>query len=128
MRSSAWAARRLRSTLGATTRIWSTNCKTVVTQKPDAVIQTLGTLSVIDPWLKRISKANIPLFTIDAPSQYSLNNTTSDNVATGKALAGQLIKDVGGKGNILVFNGFYGVPVCAIRYDQLKLRSRITQS
>ncbi|MEE5172810.1 sugar ABC transporter substrate-binding protein [Pseudomonas alliivorans] len=95
--------------------------QTVITQKPDAVIQTLGTLSVIDPWLKRISKAGIPLFTIDAPSQYSLNNTTSDNVATGKALAGQLIKDAGGKGNILVFNGFYGVPVCAIRYDQLKL-------
>lgn len=95
--------------------------QTVITQKPDAVIQTLGTLSVIDPWLKRISKAGIPLFTIDAPSQYSLNNTTSDNVATGKALAGQLIKDTGGKGNILVFNGFYGVPVCAIRYDQLKL-------
>ncbi|MCD5985976.1 sugar ABC transporter substrate-binding protein [Pseudomonas sp. CDFA 610] len=95
--------------------------QTVITQKPDAVIQTLGTLSVIDPWLKRISKAGIPLFTIDAPSQYSLNNTTSDNVATGRALAGQLIKDAGGKGNILVFNGFYGVPVCAIRYDQLKL-------
>ncbi|WP_122586694.1 sugar ABC transporter substrate-binding protein [Pseudomonas viridiflava] len=95
--------------------------QTVITQKPDAVIQTLGTLSVIDPWLKRISKAGIPLFTIDAPSQYSLNNTTADNVATGKALAGQLIKDAGGKGNILVFNGFYGVPVCAIRYDQLKL-------
>jgi ribose transport system substrate-binding protein len=98
-----------------------TQLQTVVTQKPDAVIQTLGTLSVIDPWLKRISKAGIPLFTIDAPSQYSLNNTTSDNVATGKALADQLIKDAGGKGKILVFNGFYGVPVCAIRYDQLKL-------
>ena len=98
-----------------------TQLQTVVTQKPDAVIQTLGTLSVIDPWLKRISKAGIPLFTIDAPSQYSLNNTTSDNVATGKALAEQLIKDASGQGNILVFNGFYGVPVCAIRYDQLKL-------
>ena len=98
-----------------------TQLQTVVTQKPDAVIQTLGTLSVIDPWLKRISKAGIPLFTIDAPSQYSLNNTTSDNVATGKNLAAQLVADSGGKGNILVFNGFYGVPVCAIRYDQLKL-------
>lgn len=98
-----------------------TQLQTVVTQKPDAVIQTLGTLSVIDPWLKRISKAGIPLFTIDAPSQYSLNNTTSDNVATGKHLAEQLIADSGGKGNVLVFNGFYGVPVCAIRYDQLKL-------
>jgi ribose transport system substrate-binding protein len=87
-----------------------TQLQTVVTQKPDAVIQTLGTLSVIDPWLKRISKAGIPLFTIDVPSQYSLNNTTSDNIATGKALADQLIKDAGGKGKILVFNGFYGVP------------------
>ena len=101
-----------------------TQLQTVVTQKPDAVIQTLGTLSVIDPWLKRISKAGIPLFTIDAPSQYSLNNTTSDNVATGKHLADQLVADSGGKGNILVFNGFYGVPVCAIRYDQLKLALR----
>lgn len=95
--------------------------QTVVTQKPDAVIQTLGTLSVIDPWLKRISQAGIPLFTIDAPSKYSLNNSTSDNITTGRVLAEQLIKDTGGKGNILVFNGFYGVPVCAIRYDQLKL-------
>ena len=72
-----------------------TQLQTVVTQKPDAVIQTLGTLSVIDPWLKRISKAGIPLFTIDAPSQYSLNNTTSDNVATGKHLADQLVADSG---------------------------------
>jgi ribose transport system substrate-binding protein len=47
--------------------------------------------------------------------------TQKPNVATGKALADQLIKDAGGKGKILVFNGFYGVPVCAIRYDQLKL-------
>ncbi|KIQ04387.1 MULTISPECIES: sugar ABC transporter substrate-binding protein [Pseudomonas] len=97
-----------------------TQLQTVVTQKPDAVIQTLGTLSVIDPWLKRISKAGIPLFTIDAPSQHSINNTTSDNVTSGRVLAEQLASDAGGKGNILVFNGFYGVPVCAIRYDELQ--------
>lgn len=96
-----------------------TQLQTVVTQKPDAVIQTLGTLSVIDPWLKRIKAAGIPLFTIDAPSQYSINNTTSDNYAAGRLLAEQLVKDTGGKGNILVFNGFYGVPVCRIRYDEL---------
>jgi len=97
-----------------------TQLQNVITQKPDAVIQTLGTLSVIDPWLKRIKGAGIPLFTIDVPSVNSINNTTSDNVATGRALAEQLVKDTGGKGNILVFNGFYGVPVCAIRYDELK--------
>ena len=97
-----------------------TQLQTVVTQRPDAVIQTLGTLSVIDPWLKRISAAGIALFTIDAPSQYSINNTTSDNHTAGRQLAEQLVKDAGGKGKILVFNGFYGVPVCQIRYDELK--------
>ncbi|MBK4992296.1 sugar ABC transporter substrate-binding protein [Pseudomonas sp. S37] len=97
-----------------------TQLQTVVTQRPDAVIQTLGTLSVIDPWLKRISAAGIALFTIDAPSQYSINNTTSDNHTAGRQLAEQLVKDAGGKGKILVFNGFYGVPVCQIRYDALK--------
>lgn len=97
-----------------------TQLQNVITQKPDAVIQTLGTLSVIDPWLKRIKAAGIPLFTIDVPSQNSINNTTSDNAAAGRSLAEQLAKDAGGQGNILVFNGFYGVPVCAIRYDELK--------
>ncbi|TBU98630.1 sugar ABC transporter substrate-binding protein [Stutzerimonas kirkiae] len=96
-----------------------TQLQTLVTQKPDAVIQTLGTLSVIDPWLKRIRAAGIPLFTIDVPSQHSLNNTTSDNHAAGRQLAERLVEDSGGKGNILVFNGFYGVPVCRIRYDEL---------
>ncbi len=97
-----------------------TQLQTLVTQKPDAVIQTLGTLSVIDPWLKRIQAAGIPLFTIDAPSRYSLNNTTSDNAAAGRELAEQLAKDTGGQGDILVFNGFQGVPVCAIRYAELR--------
>lgn len=97
-----------------------TQLQTLVTQKPDAVIQTLGTLSVIDPWLRRIQAAGIPLFTIDAPSQYSLNNTTSDNAAAGRELAEQLAKDTGAKGDILVFNGFQGVPVCAIRYAELR--------
>jgi ribose transport system substrate-binding protein len=29
------------------------------------------------------------------------------------------VSDIGGEGNIVVFNGFYGVTPCAIRYDQL---------
>lgn len=97
-----------------------TQLQNVVTQRPDAVIQTLGTLSVIEPWLKRIRAAGIPLFTIDVPTAHSLNNTTSDNHAAGRQLAEQLVRDTGGQGNILVFNGFYGVPVCAIRYEELK--------
>ena len=94
--------------------------QTLIAQRPDAVIQTLGTLSVIDPWLKKIGNAGIPVFTADVPTTNSINNTTSDNFSIGSSLALRLVSDIGGEGNIVVFNGFYGVPVCAIRYDELK--------
>ena len=94
--------------------------QTLIAQKPDAVIQTLGTLSVIDPWLKKLKDAGIPVFTADVPSANSINNTTSDNFSLGSNLALRLVADIGGEGNIVVFNGFYGVPVCAIRYDELR--------
>jgi ribose transport system substrate-binding protein len=94
--------------------------QTLIAQRPDAVIQTLGTLSVIDPWLKKLKEAGIPVFTADVPSSNSINNATSDNFGLGSNLALRLVSDIGGEGNIVVFNGFYGVPVCAIRYDELK--------
>jgi ribose transport system substrate-binding protein len=94
--------------------------QTLIAQRPDAVIQTLGTLSVIDPWLKKLKEAGIPVFTADVPSANSINNATSDNFSLGSNLALRLVADIGGEGNIVVFNGFYGVPVCAIRYDELK--------
>lgn len=93
--------------------------QTLVAQKPDAIIQTLGTLSVIDPWLKKARDAGIPVLTVDVGSVNSLNNSTSDNWGIGKDLALQLVADIGGQGKIVVFNGFYGVTPCAIRYDQL---------
>jgi ribose transport system substrate-binding protein len=93
--------------------------QTLIAQKPDAIIQTLGTLSVIDPWLKKARDAGIPVLTIDVGSTNSLNNSTSDNWGIGKDLALQLVSDIGGEGRIVVFNGFYGVTPCAIRYDQL---------
>jgi ribose transport system substrate-binding protein len=94
--------------------------QTLIAQRPDAVIQTLGTLSFIDPWLKKLKEAGIPVFTADVPSANSINNATSDNFSLGSNLALRLVADIGGEGNIVVFNGFYGVPVCAIRYDELK--------
>ena len=93
--------------------------QTLVAQKPDALVQILGTLSVIDPWLRKARDAGIPVLTVDVGSTNSLNNTTSDNWGIGKDLALQLVSDIGGEGNIVVFNGFYGVTPCAIRYDQL---------
>jgi ribose transport system substrate-binding protein len=94
--------------------------QTLIGQKPDAIIEQLGTLTVLEPWLQKIRKAGIPLFTADTASPSSINDTTSDNFFIGEQLAVQLANDIHGEGNILVFNGFYGVPVCAIRYDELK--------
>jgi ribose transport system substrate-binding protein len=94
--------------------------QTLIAQKPDAIIEQLGTLSILEPWFERITKAGIPLFTVDTATTWSINNTTSDNFFIGSQLALQLASDIKGEGNVLVFNGFYGVPVCAIRYDQLK--------
>ena len=94
--------------------------QTLVTQKPDAVIQTLGTLTVVDPWLKKLRQAGIPVFSVDLPSTNVINTATSDNFSLGAQLALQLVSDINGRGNIVVFNGFAGVPVCEIRYTQLR--------
>ncbi|MEJ5078197.1 sugar ABC transporter substrate-binding protein [Erwinia sp. MYb535] len=94
--------------------------QTLIAQKPDAIIETLGTASVLEPWLKKTRAAGIPLFTVDTASPSSINVTTSDNFYIGEQLALKLVNDLRGEGNILVFNGFYGVPVVAMRYDQLK--------
>ncbi|MDQ0469435.1 sugar ABC transporter substrate-binding protein [Labrys wisconsinensis] len=97
-----------------------TQLQTLLTQKPDAVIQTLGTLPVVDPWLKKLRQAGIPVFSVDLPSTNVINTATSDNFSLGAQLALQLVSDIGGKGNLVVFNGFAGVPVCEIRYTQLR--------
>lgn len=94
--------------------------QTLIAQKPDAIIEQLGTVSVLEPWLKKVRAAGIPLFTIDTASPSSINVTTSDNFYIGEQLALKLVNDLHGEGNILVFNGFYGVPVVAMRYDELK--------
>ena len=94
--------------------------QTLIAQKPDAIIEQLGNLDVLNPWLAKIREANIPLFTVDTATPYAINNTTSNNYNIGAELALQLVADMGGKGNLIVFNGFYSVPVCKIRYDQLK--------
>jgi ribose transport system substrate-binding protein len=97
-----------------------TQIQTLITQKPDAIIEQLGNITVLEPWFKRIRAAGIPLFTVDTATPLSINDTTSNNWEMGEELAVQMVQDIGAKGNIIVFNGFYSVPVCAIRYDELK--------
>lgn len=94
--------------------------QTLIAQQPDAIIEQLGNIDVLDPWLKKIVDADIPLFTVDTATPHAINNTTSNNYNIGAELALQMVQDMGAEGKILVFNGFYSVPVCKIRYDQLK--------
>ncbi len=67
---------------------------------------------------EKIAEAGIPLLAVDTASEFAINNTTSDNTALGTELADQLVADIGEAGNCL-FNGFYGINVCALRYDAL---------
>ncbi|CAH2772554.1 MAG: ABC transporter, substrate-binding protein KPN_00641 [uncultured Caballeronia sp.] len=94
--------------------------QTLIAQKPNAIIEILGNIGVLNPWLAKIKAANIPLFTVDIATPYAINTTTSNNYNLGADIALQMVADMGGKSNILVFNGFYSVPVCKIRYDQMK--------
>ena len=92
----------------------------LIAKRPHAIIEQLGNIEVLDPWLKRIRDAGIPLFTVDTITEHAINNTTSNNYGIGSDLALQMAQDMGGEGKVLVFNGFYTVPVCKIRYDQLR--------
>ena len=94
--------------------------QTLIAQKPDAIIEELGTAAALEPSFKKITDAGIPLFTLDTGTSYAVNVTTSDNWRIGEELALKLVSDIGGEGNILVFNGFYSVTPVAIRYDQLQ--------
>jgi ribose transport system substrate-binding protein len=94
--------------------------QTLISQKPDAIIEELGTANALEPSFKKITAAGIPLFTLDTGTTYATNVATSDNWRIGEELALKLVSDIGGEGNIVVFNGFYSVTPVAIRYDQLK--------
>jgi len=93
----------------------------LITQKPDAIIVILGDAQTLTPALKKVHDAGIALFTINFQSEYSTNNVSSDDWQIGETLARTLAEDMGGKGKVLVFNGFPGVTPCRIRYNELKL-------
>jgi ribose transport system substrate-binding protein len=59
--------------------------QTLIAQRPDVIIEQLGDGPVLQPWLKKIRAAGIPLFTVDTISPYSINDTTSDNSSSSTA-------------------------------------------
>ena len=97
-----------------------THIRELIAKRPHAIIEQLGNIEVLDPWLKRIRDAGIPLFTVDTVTEHAINNTTSNNYGIGSDLALRMVQDMHGEGKVLVFNGFRTVPVCKIRYDQLR--------
>jgi ribose transport system substrate-binding protein len=97
------------------------NVENLVSQKVDAIVVILGDATTLAPALQQAKDADIPVFTIDHASENSVNNIGSDNWQIGSTLARTLAEDIGGKGKVLVFNGFYDVTPCQIRYDEFKL-------
>ena len=97
-----------------------THIRELIARRPHAIIEQLGNIEVLGPWLKRVRDAGIPLFTVDTIAGHAINVTTSDNYRIGSDLALRMAEDMLGEGKVLVFNGFYTVPVCKIRYDQLR--------
>jgi ribose transport system substrate-binding protein len=97
------------------------NVENLVAQKVDAIVVVLGDATTLAPALQKAADAGIPIFTIDHASTNSVNNIGSDNWQIGSTLARTLAEDIGGTGKVLVFNGFYDVTPCQIRYDELQL-------
>ncbi|MCP6689456.1 substrate-binding domain-containing protein, partial [Klebsiella pneumoniae] len=74
-----------------------------------------------EPKFKALRDAGIPVFTVDHVSKYSVNNTTSDNYTLGSTIGRYRADELGGKGNVPVFNAFSSaLSFCGIRYDQSK--------
>jgi len=75
-----------------------------VTQKVDAIVLGMGDPAQMTQGLDAASKANIPVFGIDAGNAPGvLVNVTSDNASLGKLSADALIAAIGEKGNVIMF-------------------------
>lgn len=105
---------------GRDNQVHADNHDVFITRKVDAVITILGDASV-DPKLKAIKEAGIPVFTVDHLTPYAVNNSASDNYYTGSQIGILLAKAIGGKGKVAVFNAFSGsLQFCGVRYDLWK--------
>jgi ribose transport system substrate-binding protein len=75
-----------------------------VAQKVDAIVLGMGDPAQMTQGLEAASKANIPVFGIDAGNAPGvLVNVTSDNASLGKLSAETLVKAIGAKGNVVMF-------------------------
>ncbi|MDR2566860.1 MAG: substrate-binding domain-containing protein [Bifidobacteriaceae bacterium] len=100
------------------------NHDTFLTAGVDAVITILGD-EAVEPKLKALTEAGIPVFGVDHASEYVVNNAQSDSVIGGEQ-AGQIAVDYlkeNGKENakVAVFNAFSeSLTYCGDRYNNWK--------
>ena len=90
---------------GRDNQVHANNHDILLSRKVDAVISILGD-SAVEPKFKALRDAGIPVFTVDHVSQYSVNNSTSDNYTLGSTIGRYMADELGGKGNVAVFNAF----------------------
>jgi ribose transport system substrate-binding protein len=79
------------------------NLETLLQMKVDAVIIVLGYKDLLDPVMEKITKARIPIVTADFPTKYTSANVASSNDVMSTTISEKMVKDLGGKGNIVVF-------------------------
>lgn len=94
------------------------NLETLLQTKPDAIIIILGYSQIMDPVMKKIQEAKIPIITCDFTTEYSVCNVSSSNQQMGSMIAEKMAADLGYKGNIVSFFR-PGSPVAEARRAEL---------
>lgn len=106
---------------GRDNTVHAQNHDVFLSSKVDAVITILGDASV-DPKLKALNDAGIPVFGVDHASEYAVNNSQSDNLAAGKYAGEMTVEALAGKkAKVAVFNAFSeSLSFCNERYQSWK--------
>ena len=105
---------------GRDNQVHADNHDILLNSDVDAVISILGDGSV-DPKLEALKSAGIAVFTVDHPSPYAVNETTSDNYTMGTTIGRYLAEAIGGKGKVALFNAFERtLRICGIRAQLFK--------
>ncbi|NIZ13137.1 sugar ABC transporter substrate-binding protein [Phaeobacter sp. HF9A] len=100
---------------GRDNQVHADNHDVLMNRGVDAVISILGDGSV-EPKFEALQAANIPVFAVDHPSPYAVNNTTSDNYYMGTTIGRYMADAIGGEGKVAVFNAFENsLRICGIR-------------
>jgi len=100
---------------GRDNQVHADNHDILLSNKVDAVISILGD-GAVEPKFEALSKAGIPVFTVDHLSPHGVNNTTSDNYYMGTTIGRYMADAIGGSGKVAVFNAFEGaLRICGIR-------------